>query len=67
MHVRETDRRRGIGTWLVRHAVAWLRLAGCERVLVSVTHDDEHAGAGDFYRQFGWDVLTREVNGWRRP
>jgi ribosomal protein S18 acetylase RimI-like enzyme len=66
LHVHENFRRRGLGTWLVRHAVAWLRLAGCERIVLSVTEDDEQAGAGAFYRAFGWDVLTRQVNGWRR-
>jgi GNAT superfamily N-acetyltransferase len=65
--VHEDFRRRGLGTWLVRHAVTWLRLAGCERLLVSVTEQDELAGAAEFYRRLGWDVLTRGVNGWRRP
>jgi GNAT superfamily N-acetyltransferase len=65
--VQEDVRRRGLGTWLVRHAVDWLRLAGCERVLLSVTEQDEQAGAAEFYRRFGWDVLTRGVSGWRRP
>jgi GNAT superfamily N-acetyltransferase len=67
MHVREEHRRRGVGTWLVRHAVAWLRLAGCERIVLCVPEEDEQAGAGAFYRRFGWDVLSRGVNGWRRP
>lgn len=31
LQVRESWRNRGIGRWLVRHAVQWLRLAGCER------------------------------------
>jgi len=59
-------RNRGTGGWLVRHAVAWLRLAGCDRVVLSVAADDEAAGAGRFYRRFGWDVLVRQEAGWSR-
>src|ERR687884_620254 len=30
MEVVEQWRNRGIGTWLIQHAVAWLRLGGCD-------------------------------------
>jgi GNAT superfamily N-acetyltransferase len=56
----------GIGTWLVRHAVEWLRLAGCDRIVLACDQDDEAAGAGRFYRRFGWDVFTRIHDGWSR-
>ncbi|MGH2352524.1 MAG: GNAT family N-acetyltransferase [Chloroflexota bacterium] len=58
-------RNQGVGTWLVRHAVAWLRLAGCDRIVFTVGADDEARGAGRFYRRFGWDVFVRETRSWR--
>ncbi len=64
LYVEEAWRDRGLGAWLVRHAVEWLRLAGCTRVLLTVAADDESAGAGRFYRRFGWDVFTRMQDGW---
>jgi GNAT superfamily N-acetyltransferase len=57
--VDESWRNRGIGTWLVRHSAHWLRLAGCDRVLLAVTPSDDAAGAGRFYRRLGMEVLTR--------
>ncbi|MBV9281761.1 MAG: GNAT family N-acetyltransferase [Chloroflexi bacterium] len=65
LQVREEWRNRGIGRWLVRHAARWLRLAGCDRVVLSVADDAEAAGAGRFYRRFGWEVFVRETHGWR--
>jgi len=60
----EEWRNRGIGTWLVRHAVAWLRLAGRERIVLAVAREGEEAGAGRFYRRFGWQPVTRLDKGW---
>jgi GNAT superfamily N-acetyltransferase len=54
-------RNRGIGGWLLRHAISWLRLSGCDRIVINITEDDEAAGAGRFYRRFGWEVLAREI------
>ncbi len=64
LYVEETWRNGRIGTWLVRQAVEWMRLAGCRRVVLTVAPDDEAAGAGRFYRRFGWDVFTRLQDGW---
>jgi GNAT superfamily N-acetyltransferase len=64
LEVREPWRDRGIGTWLVQHAVAWLRLGGCTRIVLSVAAEDEAAGAGRFYRRLGWDALVRLQRGW---
>ncbi len=61
IEVKEGWRNNGVGGWLLRNAAAWMRLAGCGRVVINVTEDDEAAGAGRFYRRFGWDVFTREV------
>lgn len=63
---REEQRNRGIGSWLVRHAVAWLRMAGCDRIVIPVAEDDEAAGAGRFYQRFGWEVFVREIRSWTR-
>jgi hypothetical protein len=38
----------------------------CDRVIIAVADANEEAGAGRFYRRFGWDVLVRERHGWRR-
>jgi GNAT superfamily N-acetyltransferase len=61
----ERWRNRGIGTWLVQHAVDWLRLGGCDRIILAVAESDEVLGAGRFYSRFGWQVLTRYQKGWR--
>ena len=62
----ETMRNRGVGSWIVRHAVEWLRLAGCERIVMAVARENEMAGAGRFYNRFGWMPLVREKKHWRR-
>jgi GNAT superfamily N-acetyltransferase len=59
-------RNRVVGSWLVRHAIVCLRFADCDRAILAVADENEATGAGRFYRRFGWDVLTREINGWRR-
>ncbi len=61
----ETMRNQGIGSWVVGHAVEWLRLARCDRIVLSVDRDDEKAGAGRFYQRFGWMPLVRQKH-WRR-
>ena len=64
LEVREPWRNRGIGAWLVRHAAAWLRLGGCERIVLAVAAEDEAAGAGRFYERHGWRALVRLQRGW---
>ena len=61
----EPMRNRGIGSWVVRHAVKWLRLARCDRIELTVSRGDEEAGAGRFYRRFGWMPLVRQRH-WQR-
>lgn len=63
--VEEAWRNRGVGGWLVRHLAAWLRLGGAERIVLSVAAGDEAAGAGRFYRRFGWNALARSARVWR--
>jgi GNAT superfamily N-acetyltransferase len=62
--VEQDWRNRGIGRWIVQHGVAWARLASCDRVIVSVADENEEAGAGRFYRRFGWEVFVEETHGW---
>ena len=57
-------RNRGIGSWVVKHTIDWLRLAGCDRCLFPVSPEDEKAGAGRFYGRFGWEPLVRELKWW---
>jgi GNAT superfamily N-acetyltransferase len=64
LEVREPWRNRGIGTWLVQQALAWLRLGGCSRIVLSVAAEGEMAGAARFYQRFGWDALARFQRGW---
>ena len=61
----EAMRNQGVGSWVVQHAVEWLQLARCERIVLSVARDDEKAGAGRFYKRFGWMPLVRQKH-WRR-
>jgi GNAT superfamily N-acetyltransferase len=65
LRVRDGWRNRGIGRWLVQHALCWLRLARCDRLVVSTDEEAEAAGIDRFYRRFGWEVFVRETHGWR--
>lgn len=64
LEVDEAWRNRGIGRWLIQHAADWMRLGGCDRVILTVAVADEAAGAGRFYERFGWNVLTRLERAW---
>jgi GNAT superfamily N-acetyltransferase len=65
VEVQEPWRRRGIGTWLVRQAVAWHHLGGGTHLIFAVLPEDEEAGAGRFYQRLGWQVLVRQRKGWQ--
>lgn len=61
----EPDLRRcGVGTWLVRHAGAWLRLGGADRILVPLGPPEDPP---QFYERFGWHEIGRTRRGWERP
>jgi GNAT superfamily N-acetyltransferase len=64
LQVAEPWRNRGIGSWLVAHAVAWARLGGRSRLLVAAMADN--AGAIRFYQRHGWEQLIYERKGWTR-
>lgn len=58
-------RRRGVGTWLVRHAVSWLRLGGATRILATWAEELD-AGSLAFIQHFGWHEIGTTRRGWRR-
>lgn len=58
-------RQQGIGTWLVRHAVAWMRLGGADRILVPLGPGGEDWP--EFYERFGWREIARTRRPWERP
>lgn len=68
-------RRQGIGTWLFRHACAWLRLGGKDRLLTYAVErrmqgaEPMEATAEQwepYYARFGLTRTTRTRRGWRR-
>jgi len=65
-YVEPTYRRRGIATWLGRHAVDWLRLGGAERVLGSADDELLADGLGALIEAFGWRSIGTSRTGWRR-
>src|SRR5581483_10085832 len=64
IEVHQQWRGRGAGAWLAQQAAAWLRLGGCDRIVLAVTAEDESAGAGRFYQRLGWQSLVRLQHGW---
>jgi GNAT superfamily N-acetyltransferase len=64
LFVREQDRRRGVGTWLLGHAADWLRLGEVSR-LVSYTAPEQE-GSLAFHAALGFRELVRTERGWRR-
>ena len=64
IQVDQAWRNRGIGSWLIGHAAAWLRLGGCDRIILSTERDND--GARRLYERLGWQVLATEQIGWRR-
>lgn len=58
-------RRRGVGTWLVRHAVSWLRLGGATRILATWAEELD-AGSLAFLQQFDLREMGTTRRGWRR-
>jgi GNAT superfamily N-acetyltransferase len=64
LHVREETRRRGVATWLVAEAAAWLRLARIDRLLdYSWPEEDD---CRSFLESVGFEELARTRRGWSR-
>jgi GNAT superfamily N-acetyltransferase len=64
VEVAENWRRRGVGTMLIDYLVFLLKDAGARQVVFSVAKNDEEAGAGAFYRSFGWQPFSRSQDAW---
>jgi ribosomal protein S18 acetylase RimI-like enzyme len=64
LHVAEPFRRRGIASWLLGEAAAWLELGGVDRLLDYAFLDDEPCRA--FLERAGFRELTRTARGWTR-
>ena len=62
--VHENWRRMGIASFMLKITVSYLMKSGCKHIVFAVTIDDEMAGAGDFYRSMGWDMISRCEDGW---
>jgi GNAT superfamily N-acetyltransferase len=60
-------RNKGIGSWLVRSACPWLRLAGADRMAVETAADDHANGSGRFYERLGWPQIAVFERAWSRP
>jgi GNAT superfamily N-acetyltransferase len=66
LHVAEPHRRRGVATWLVGQAAAWLRLARVQRLLDYADAQDQVSL--DLLGRLGFRELTRTARGWvHRP
>jgi GNAT superfamily N-acetyltransferase len=64
LRVREEWRGRGVGEWLVRRTVPFLRMVGVSRVVVSLSSGQEREGAGRFCRRLDWEPFVRLQQGW---
>ncbi len=64
--VREDVRGRGIGTWLVATAAAWLRLGGTTRVLAYAIEDQQIKDWIRYYARYGLVPINRVTRGWER-
>ena len=72
LQIAEQHRRRGVATWLLGQAAAWLRLAQVERLLDYAWLEGQDPTGQDYtsYRAFlaasGFRELTRTERGWTR-
>ena len=64
--VREDMRRQGIGSWLVRSAVEWLRLGGASRLLAYASEDEHLADTMRYAARFGLHPVNRTTRGFDR-
>jgi GNAT superfamily N-acetyltransferase len=62
--VDERHRSQGVGSWLVRSTAPYLRLARCDRMLVTVAATEERNGAGRFYERLGLTRIATLQRAW---
>jgi GNAT superfamily N-acetyltransferase len=64
--VRDDLRGRGIGTWLVANAAAWLRLGGTTRLMAYVIDSDHTQAWIRYYSRYGLTPINRTSRGWQK-
>jgi GNAT superfamily N-acetyltransferase len=64
--VRDDLRGRGIGTWLVANAGAWLRLGGTSHLMAYIIHSDHTQAWIRYYSRYGLTPINRTTRGWQR-
>jgi len=66
--IAEEHRRRGVATWLLQHAAAWLRFGGTRNIIGYLTDDELGTAEHESYLANGFVELNRTRRGWvRRP
>ena len=66
VHVAEEFRRRGVATWLLGHAAAWLRLGGSRNLIRYLSEDELGSAAHEWCLANGFVELNRTGRGWTR-
>lgn len=66
MQVAEECRRRGIATWLLGHAAAWLRMGGARNLISYVGDDEVESPLHAWNVASGFTELNRTRRGWTR-
>jgi GNAT superfamily N-acetyltransferase len=64
LRIRQEWRGRGVGEWLIRRTLPFLRMVGVSRVVVDLAARHEREGAGRFCRRLGWEPMVRLEQGW---
>lgn len=64
--VRDGLRGQGIGTWLVSHAGAWLRLGGTTRLMTYAIEGDHTEAWIRYYARYGLTPINRTTRGWQQ-
>lgn len=64
--VREDLRGQGIGSWLLCHGCAWLRLGGTRRLLAYAPEDENLPRIEQYLARYGLGRIGRTRRGWKR-
>lgn len=63
--VESNRRRRGIGSWLIREAIAECKSSGVKRIFLEVR--ESNRGAREFYASMGFRDMGRRKNYYQQP
>ena len=66
LHVDEDFRRRGIATWLLGHAAAWLTMGGARNLISYLSDDEVESPLHAWNVANGFTELNRTRRGWAR-